>query len=933
MSCPSREALNELVVHQQRVVGPPELEGHVATCARCEGIVAALIPTARGPLRARADAEALDLAPGDRLGRYIIQRVLGSGGMGVVYAAHDWTLDRRVALKLLRIGGAHEARELLLREARAMARLAHRNVVTVHEVGEEGGKLFVAMELIDGLTLRAWLAEAPRPRAQILEIFDQAGEGLAAAHEAGLIHRDFKPENVLVGKGGEPHVTDFGIAIARKADLSADLAPPATTPQLVTTVAGTPGYLAPEQLRIGPIDARADQFSFCVSLYEALYAERPHGEPDGVSGVGLNATVAPVRPAPAGTRVPAGLRKILLRGLSPNPEDRWPSMRALLEAIAARRRRARGWAIAATISVATIAAIAVGTATARVSAQSPCTGAAAKLDPVWGEGRRAQIQQALRGSGKPQAAGTWTSVAASLDAWATAWATMHKETCEATKVRAEQSSEILDLRMECLRHRLIELQSLTGLLAAPDDEVIANAPRAALALTPVARCADVSSLKSLVPLPSDPGRRQAIEALQTLVADSETLALANKYSAGLPLAKRAALEALDAGYEPVRAAALVSLGNLAEGEGDYPTAHRALYDGALAARAGGDDEVEARAWTLLVYLAGFDEGKVEQGWLYARHANAITSHRPLPAIATQLAAYEGALFYRQGRFAEAAERAKQALELAERVEPPNPLAMGRAVSLLGSSYSAMGRTAEAVDCQRRSLQLRARGLGADHPDLAVDLHNLAWALGEEGDIDGGLVAGQRSFELYAASVGPDHQNAARSQSTLGLILRSAGRFDEALPLLEQALKKRRAALGLNHPDTALASCNLGYLLLDLNRAAEAAPLFFAAKATIESLPDASGQLLADALTGLGTARFELGNTGEALALLERAHTLRLPDDTDPMDRGITSFALARALATGPRARGLADSARADFLTAGPRCVRQLAVVDAWRARE
>ncbi|MCA9717773.1 MAG: serine/threonine protein kinase, partial [Myxococcales bacterium] len=240
----------------------------------------------------RADARADDELRG-RVGRYVMIERVGAGAMGVVYSAYDPELDRKVAIKLLQPGSDDEALQLrLVREAQAMARLSHPNVVHVHDVGRHGDRVFIAMEFVRGRSLGSWLrfAVAPRPWRETLELFVQAGRGLRAAHDVGLVHRDFKPDNILIDDLGTPKVTDFGLA--RSADASAspgaDAATRVTAREPVEPVeleelaltrtgalVGTPAYMAPEQHLGETADARSDQFSYCVSLYEALYGARP----------------------------------------------------------------------------------------------------------------------------------------------------------------------------------------------------------------------------------------------------------------------------------------------------------------------------------------------------------------------------------------------------------------------------------------------------------------------------------------------------------------------------------------------------------------------------------------------------------------------------------------------------------------------------------
>ena len=277
----------------------------------------------------------------DTIGRYRVERVLGVGGMGTVYAAFDPDLERRVALKLLnadRVGD--ELRARLLREARAMARLQHTNVVTVYEVGTEGGRDYVAMELVEGETLKAWLEVATREPDAIVAAFAAAGQGLAAAHAAGIVHRDFKPHNVLRRRDGRVMVTDFGLARGVEASSPVNaLETTATVGDSLSgltrtgSVLGTPAYMAPEQWSGAVVGPRADQFSFCVALWEALTGERPF------SGTTLEELKAQVHKGPGNpAKLPRALREPLVRGLAPDPAKRFPSMDALLAALHPRKR-------------------------------------------------------------------------------------------------------------------------------------------------------------------------------------------------------------------------------------------------------------------------------------------------------------------------------------------------------------------------------------------------------------------------------------------------------------------------------------------------------------------------------------------------------------------------------------------------------------------
>ncbi len=331
---------------------PAELqsaEAHLDGCADCRALVAAtaaIMPAAGARTPVSGDDGAAD--PGKlppRVGRYLVRGLVGTGGMSTVYSAFDPQLGRRVALKLLKpeVGKSAGSRARLVREAQAMARLQHANVVTVHDLGIVGDRLYIAMELVDGATLGQWLRAEPRDWRTITRTFIAAGRGLAAAHGAGIVHRDFKPENVLVARDGSVRVTDFGVArVTALAAGEPEIAKPLTDDvesldsslTVSGALLGTPVYMAPEQLMGEAVDARADIFSFCAALYEALYRQRPFiyrnmGE--------LRAAVCrgQRRPPPSGTGVPEAMWRIVERGLAVAPDARFPSMAALLEALEA----------------------------------------------------------------------------------------------------------------------------------------------------------------------------------------------------------------------------------------------------------------------------------------------------------------------------------------------------------------------------------------------------------------------------------------------------------------------------------------------------------------------------------------------------------------------------------------------------------------------
>ncbi|HWB77736.1 MAG TPA: serine/threonine-protein kinase, partial [Nannocystaceae bacterium] len=278
-----------------------------------------------------------------RRGRYVVLGVLGRGGLGVVHAAYDPELDRKVALKVVDAHalGSADLRARLRREAQALARLSHPNVVAVHDVGFDGDELYVAMALVEGRTLGAWLHEAEPTWSEIRDVLVGVARGLAAAHRVGIVHRDVKPANVIVDREGRPHVLDFGLARAvGGADAASDVGDPSSGTTAVGALLGTPPYMAPEQLDGGTIDARTDQWGLCVTAYECLFGARPFVA-DSIAALRVRVRQPP---DPPGRAVPRWLQRAIERGLQPDPAARHADMDALVRAFERdRHSRRRQW--------------------------------------------------------------------------------------------------------------------------------------------------------------------------------------------------------------------------------------------------------------------------------------------------------------------------------------------------------------------------------------------------------------------------------------------------------------------------------------------------------------------------------------------------------------------------------------------------------------
>ncbi|MCY1009547.1 serine/threonine-protein kinase [Nannocystis pusilla] len=386
-----------------------------------------------------------------KIGRFRVGETLGQGGMGVVYAADDEQLDRRVALKVIRpevVARAPGEHGRLVREARALARLSHPNVVQVFEVGEHAGVVFIVMELVPGTTMAHWLAGAPRQSEDILRRFVEAAHGLAAAHRAGIVHRDFKPANALVGEDGRVRIVDFGLARGERladrtvttASESEDSASSATA--TTGSLAGTPAYMSPEQLVGAACDARSDQFSFCVALYEALHGSRPFTV-EAILACAQAGGRAPV--LPHAKHMPRWLCRLLTRGLALRAEDRYPAMTRLIaeiEGALGRRRRARMFALGVP---AMIAAAVAGHQLSPASAEFiGCPAPEAALVGVWDDAGRAAVATAIATTAAPFAPTVRDRVVEALDVYAGVWARARHDACQSSVTPGDQSRPRLE---------------------------------------------------------------------------------------------------------------------------------------------------------------------------------------------------------------------------------------------------------------------------------------------------------------------------------------------------------------------------------------------------------------------------------------------------------------------------------------------------------
>jgi tetratricopeptide (TPR) repeat protein len=914
------------------------VDAHLDTCGECRALVVTVARGASGG--ADGDADAADLGalrPGARVGRYLVDGVVGDGAMGIVLAARDPDLDRRVALKLLRAEAsldASAARDRLLREAQAMARLQHPNVVAVFDVGTFGERVFLAMELVEGATLRAWMSE-PRSWTEVCDVMEQAGRGLAAAHAAGLVHRDVKPDNIMVGRDGRARIGDFGLACAGDEGIDREM-PLDPLLSRTGTLPGTPAYMAPEALRGESADARSDQFSFCATFFEALHGQRPFsgasiaelraaieegrvaavrangGKPRGAGG-SLGAMVSG-RSEAGRAAAPAWLDATVKRGLAARPEERFPSMAALLDAISARRGRSGGrrlWAGAIGAGLVAAAAFAL---LLRPGARAPsCDGGAARVATVWNDAARARVTAALSaggdassegsrsgdvhrggdtggdassegnrsgdvhrggdtgaaesGSGRHggDASGDAAKVVTALDRWATGWAAAHDETCRATHVRGDQSALLLDLRMRCLERRRAEAGVLVERLGRGEGQDARRALDAVMALPEADECRDLDATGT-DPLPHDPALADAAERALSGLADARAALLVGDHRRALALANELSGLAARSGHAPTQAEVDLVRAEALRLGGDGRGAEDAAQSSLSAAERGHDDVAAARAWLLLIALAG-ERRDLAAAEERARHAEAALARAGNPrALVARLDHARGLVAESLGRLDDAERYLTAALELRRSLHGDDDLEVARSLAALGGVARARGRLDDARRQIEAALAIDERRLGESHPDVARDLHNLGGVERLAGDLDTALRHYTRALAIRRAALGEEHVDTALTHNSIGLVWMARARFAEAEQEFTAALAVLRRA---HHGDRAIAQHNLALVAQQRGDHATALRLFAEAEAVY---------------------RDTVGETSEAMKKLQE-------------DRAASERALAGPSAKTPSARG------------------------------
>ncbi len=835
--------------------------------------------------------------PTHRIGRFRIQDRIGHGGMGVVYRAYDPELDRPVAIKVLRPdvddSGARDAQARLLREAQAMARLSDPNVIVVHEVGTVDDRVFVAMEYVQGPTLRRWLRERP-PWTEVLSVFMAAGRGLAAAHRAGLIHRDFKPENVLIDGEGRVKVLDFGLARAvgeeqgtlpvvaggERPDVDSLHTPLTRT----GAVMGTPAYMAPEQLLGHPADARSDQFSFCVALYEGLFGKRPFAG-DNLATLSMNVVRGRMRETPAEVRVPSRVLAALRRGLSVDPDARFEQMEALLRVLP--EPPARWWRRGIAVVAVGIAA-SVGTAALWTEdPASACVGFDERLAGIWDAETHARVRAAIEGTGRDFAPRVAQTTIDMLDAYADRWVEQAEDACGAALVAAED--DVAERRQDCLEQRRVELGALVEALGEAGDGMVHAAVTATADLTDLGACADPRRL-SAQQVVDDPAVRQQLANARAQLARAKAKGALGRYDEAVTLASDVIDQAETLGSAPLQAMGWMIRGTYRERAGDVEGAEADLRHAVQQAQSGGDRGTQAQAMVRLVWVVGRDRGRYEQARELGIETRAVLELIGAPPLLhADLDNNLGSISRRAGALDDARTHHQAALDRRLKVLGEDHPDVGRSLIHIGNVLSAQRQMKAAEDHLRRGVAHAQRTLGPDHPSVAGGLSSLAFCLAKSERPEEALVQERRALEIYEHSFGADHPDSLRARFNLARIAQNLGRHAEATALLTRGLELREQEVSPDDPK------------------------------------------LRGWLDALGTSELALG-LPQAAGHLDRVLAMRQAQGIDDARLARHRFALAQALVDRdpPRARRLALAADA-ALSAAAREDQPLGAEDPARA--
>lgn len=824
------------------------------------------------------------MARGTEIGRYVVLEFLGAGAMGVVFSAYDPELDRKVALKLLRTAArAKGSKERLVREARAVARIAHPNVVVVHDVGEHESSVFMAMEFVEGGTLATWLKDQPRTQTAILEAFVQAGRGLEAAHAAGIVHRDFKPLNVLMGDE-RPRVTDFGLAFGearRPTELELMSVEQALSDETLTQtgmMVGTPAYMAPEQFQRANVDARSDQFSFCVALYEALCEARPFAGRT-VSELAANVVAGRLAEPHRLDALPRRVRLVLERGLQPDPAGRFSSISALLTQLKAVQGGLwRGRMMLTTGSLLGIAGLGYGLWVAPAAAETGCDDPQQHIAATWDAGRRERLETTLLGddAGSAYTATAVTQVLTALDHRVEEWEQSHATVCAADPSPAQ---------LRCLEGIRGRLDAVVGALERGGPQTLNDAAPTVLRVPPPFRCESNPRFlgEPLAASTSGPTASgwQAQRLASSLVELGAYARAVDEGASALAVASEHKDLALEARSGLVLGRAQVALAQ-------FEDARETLEAAFSASWAAHDGPAALEIAAQLVMLIGKEQGNEElaEVWLDLGSVAAARAEGPSLEEASFWEA-AGVLAQSRNTWTDAAALHERALSMRRELLPPNhPDVVSSLHHISGIKYE-VGDVAGGLERSQDVLQRRLEALGPDHPHVAFARNTLAVGLIYRGDVDEGIEQLELALEAGVRAHGQYNPSLAAMRSNLAAALNRKGEHARAMKIYTDVLRTWETARGADDPSIGLAHYNLGSTAQKIGDFEVAQTHYEQAVALWEDQLGPDHPRMATGLSGLSSVLSLQGDCKGALPHVQRAAAIM--GALDPSPRSVQTY--------------------------------------------
>lgn len=756
-----------------------------------------------------------------RIGDYVVLHRLGQGGMGIIYAAYDERLDRKIAIKVLRASSRDHAR--FEREAKSLARLNHPNIVHIYETGSFEGAPYIAMEFVDGVTLGEWLHEQPRTLDAILAVFLEAGRGLAAAHAKKLVHRDFKPANVMVRRDGRVLVMDFGLARGDDDDtedgelpvvgddpsaLASPSSPSTESLTLTGAVMGTPAYMAPEQFAGAQTDGATDQFSFCVCLWQAVHGERPFGG-DSMAELAVSVSNGELR-APTRREVPAWLNQVMTRGLSLSPSDRWPSMQAVIDVLEAdpgKRRRRVAAAVGLVVCVGLGAGVfAASQARERDALAAQCRAESRAIAEDWNPSVRSEAAVAFEASGPSYANDSFARGAVWMDQYAEHWTRLRLAACRDHRLAETLDGASYSATRACLDEQRETFAVLARSWTHANPHVVAKAVRAAAELPPLERCTDARWLSLREVPPADEATRAKVEVLRDELESADAQARTGERAAALATLDQTLVAARELGWDPLVAQVQLERGELLRDLAEFDEARASYEDAFVAAGRAGDDLRALEAASDMTALLGMLLAEFDQGRHWARLAGMLLDRMDLRGAIQEAGLLNslGAIQAQTGEPEAALESFTRALEIyGDQLGEQHP-STAKALGNLAVVHLGMEDLDAAIEAQARALAIREVTLGSQHPDVAHSVFNLGLAVQQAGDASRALELFERALEIRELVHGPEHPEVAAIVHAIAGAHERAGELDEALTGFERALAITTATLDPEHPEVAAA---------------------------------------------------------------------------------------------------------------------------------